>query len=231
MTRIRLVLFAGLALLAVSALASTSASAAECPDTVKGSDVALCIEGKEAADGTYPFTSVKKAGTGSELNVQGGPRIVCEKAKNTGEFEVKDGGNPQLEVSDVVIEFSGNCKVTTNEKQCEVIEPIIANGGGDGIDGTISKTNEVTLKPSQGASFATIKTKSKIGQFCPIFEETNVEGEQVAKLPGSTTEATKHEIVAEASGSKLTAFGLPATFVLTEEMELTSKKLFSLQES
>jgi hypothetical protein len=231
MPRIRLMLLGLLAVVAVSAMASSSASAAECPDTVKGADVALCIEGKEAADGVYPFTSVKKAGTPSELNVKNGPRVVCEKAKNTGEFEVKDAGTPQLEVSDLVIEFSGTCEVTTNKAECEVAEPILANGGGDGIDGTITKTDETTLKPSTGKVFATIKTKSKPGKFCPLLPETNVEGEQIVKLPGSTTEAKKHEIVAEAAGSKLKAFGQEATFVLTEEMELASGKVFSLQES
>ena len=81
MARIRLMLLGVLAVLAVGALASTSASAAECEASKEGGDVALCIEGKEAADGAYPFTSVKKAGTPSELNVNGGPRIECEKPK------------------------------------------------------------------------------------------------------------------------------------------------------
>jgi hypothetical protein len=231
MARIKLMLLGLLAVLAVSALGSASASAAECPDTTKNADVALCIEGKEAADGLYPFTSAKKAGTNSELKAAGGPEITCEKAKNAGEFEVKDGGNPQLEVSDLSIEFSEKCRVKNAEASCEVKEPIVANGGGDGIDGAVTKTDEVTLRPSTGTSFATIELKSKVGHVCLFPATTNVEGEQVVKLPGSTTEATKHEIVAEPSGSKLKAFGFAATFELTEEMELTSKKLFSLQES
>jgi hypothetical protein len=230
MTRIRLVLLGVLAVVAASALASTSASAAECPDTVKGADVALCIEGKEAADGVYPFTSVKKPNTVFELNVKNGPRMVCENAKNAGEFEVKDAGTPQLEVSDLVIEFSGNCKVTTNEPECEV-EPIVLNGGGDGIDGSITKTNEMAMKPSTGKVLGTLKIKSKPGHVCVLSKEATIEGGQIMKLPGSTTETTRHELVAEASGSSLTISGIEATFVLTEEMELTSGKVFSLQES
>jgi hypothetical protein len=103
--------------------------------------------------------------------------------------------------------------------------------GGDGIDGTVTKTNEVTLKPSTGKVFTTIKTKSKSGHICFLPTETNVEGEQIVTLPGSTTEAATHEVVAAASGSKLTAFGLAATFVLTEEITLASGKVFSLHES
>jgi hypothetical protein len=81
MARTRLMLLGVLAVLAVGALASTSASAAKCEASKEGGDVALCIEGKEAADGPYTFTSVKKANTVSEPNVKGGPRIVCEQAR------------------------------------------------------------------------------------------------------------------------------------------------------
>ena len=154
---------------------------------------------------------------------------VTQTAPNT--FQVKDNGYPQLEASDLSIEFSEKCEVTNAKEECEVKEPILANGGGDGIDGVVTKTDEVTLKPSQGTSFATIELKSRPGHICFFPSTTNVEGEQVVRLPGSTTEATKHEIVAEPSGSKLKAFGFTATFELTEEMELTSKKVFSLQES
>jgi hypothetical protein len=249
--RIRLGLLAAVAVFALGAFASASASAVECPDVPTGGDVALCIEGKEQATNAT-FSSEKKAATESELRVENGPDLRCAKAVNKGEFDTAETHN--LEVSDLYISFT-ECKAvnnTTTEANCVVHEPIIASGGtkesetlDDGIDGTFAgeETGKITFAPSEltegKRSFTRVTIKNATGKVCPAgvkVENANVIGEQECELPNSTTEAIEHEINCAFAGSKL-KFGATenmAEFKLVETAKLTGAnagKKFSVQKS
>jgi hypothetical protein len=233
MSRIRLVLLTLVSLLALGGLSSASASAAECPDTIKGGDNALCIEGKEAAPGTYPFTDKLTSAT-AVLAMAGGPTFTCKKETSTGEFEVPGDGEPSGEpsASDIRLEFT-ECKVTNSEANCELSEPIVVEGGtGDNLDAELNKARtELTYTPSEGTTFTTFKVKSKLGKTCAFAGSYVVKGSQACKLPGDETEATTHTVECLASGSKLTAAEKQVTFTATESVQLTSGKKYSVKES
>jgi hypothetical protein len=148
MTRIRLIMLSLLAVFAVSAVASASASAVvyECGRTSgteaeieQGGDVALCkgtpyVEvGSPTEHAPVPFTSTKTVGTSSKLEVEGGPTIVCTAATNTGEFDnsgpfgesenIHNSRTP--DASDVFITFTV-CQITNTaatKEKCTVHSP------------------------------------------------------------------------------------------------------------
>jgi hypothetical protein len=215
-----------LALFAVGAVASASASAAECPDTVKGKDVAICKTTggvKKEVEGTFTFTSKKKAGTTSELKVENGPDIVCTAAENTGKIVAT---NSSLKITHLVITFT-ICKVVNTpetEAECKVTEPIVANGGGtEGIEGNWleEKTSPITFKPAVGTTFAEV-TITGVGCIFKV-AKAKVVGEQECNLVTPETEALNHVIECTFAGSKL-KFGAAlnkAEFKLTEEAALS----------
>jgi hypothetical protein len=223
-------MLAALAVFAISAVASASASAARTEVCDHGTnpleEAQLCIEGKEAGSPnteTIPFTSVKKAATTSKLKVTGGPNITCGKAKNGGNFVAEDSVN--VKVTALTVEFS-ECKVTNAEAECTVVEPIVANGGGSGIKGEIPNSGttpkQINFSPTTGTEFATVTVESKPGQVCGFEAVAKVTGKQKCELPTSTTEteATKHEVICKEAGSELKFAGKEAKFELTEEVEL-----------
>jgi hypothetical protein len=233
MFRIKVIVLTALGVLVAMAVASASASAAACTSEETKDDVCLQIEGNEAGAEVVPFTSAKKAGTVSKLIVTNGPEIECAAATNEGEFD--NTVDSKLHISDLKITFS-TCTVTNATATCEVKEPIVADGGGDGIDSEepMKSPKEVTFKPSEGITFATITVKSKPGKTCLFATVAKVTGEQTATLPGSETEAETHEVVAAASGSNLKYAEKPATFELAELVKLSGAfagKKFSLHQS
>jgi hypothetical protein len=123
MSRLKVVLLAAFAALAIGAVASGSASAEECKAGEATGDVALCIEKEEvgsvSAHAPVPFTSKKKAGSLSKLEVTNGPTIKCGTAANTGEFDMANGNivetpGKSVEISDLSITFK-ECKVTNSK--------------------------------------------------------------------------------------------------------------------
>jgi hypothetical protein len=142
MSRIRLMMLSLLAVFAMSAVASASASANEkCPPhegPKPTEEVELCIKGEEAGSPNehlpVPFVSVKTATTTSKLEVTGGPKLECKKASNKGQFDKENGNiidnDHSVEVSDLYITFT-ECKVTNNsktEEKCAVHSPNSADG-------------------------------------------------------------------------------------------------------
>jgi hypothetical protein len=244
MSRIRMILLSLFAVFAVSAVASASSSAAtECgvvgAPLEEGGDIALCIGNplKEVGSPTEhieePFTSKIKPSTVATLTVTGGPVIVCKKANDTGQVDIanghiKDSINP--EVSDLTITFS-ECEVSNASTKCAVTEPIVANGGGDGLDGTFinatDPTKGMSLLPSQQTGgknlFVTIVIKHKPEKEC-LFETAGAEvtGSQELELPEVESGKVEHEVVAKASGSHLAYAGATATFTIQELVRLSS---------
>jgi hypothetical protein len=101
-------------MLALSAVGTASASAAECPGTGEG--VVLCSSG-HVQEGTFAFTG-KQIGT-KELEIEGLGKEQCGSAKSTGELVATKSG---VEVKDDVIEWP-NCEVV-GHAGCKV-NPII----------------------------------------------------------------------------------------------------------
>jgi len=200
----------------------------ECPDVPTGGDVALCKGGVEQ-EGTFPFTSKKKAATASKLEVTGGPTIVCQKAANVGQFNAADSN---LTVSKLVIKFT-ECEITNTAEtkaNCEVEEPISTKeitGGFTGSDAT-----KINFSPAVGTEFATVTIKNKAGKAC-IFKNTGskVTGKQTCNVLSPSTEAVTHELECLPAGSTLEFAGKEAKFTLTEEVTLNAGGNWSLQES
>jgi hypothetical protein len=260
MPRFRLILLGLLAALVVGAAASASASAArtETCEKTTGSEIQLCIEGKEAGSPNteaIPFTSKKKPGPISRLTVTGGPIIECKKAENEGQFEAADSVSP--EISDLIITFS-ECKIVNSketEENCEVghrteagvfVLGIIVDGGrgfgnADRLDGTLPNTGEANFAPSEEtevepgvhkALFTKIALKNKGTKTCPLLlGNFNVTGSQKCSLPESEVEKETHQVTCLDTGSNLKFGENNATFELEEEVTLTTKEKFSVIKS
>lgn len=233
MSRFRLILLSMLAVFAFSAVASASASAARtesCDEHAGTKEWTLCIEEKEVGspmtESAVPITIKKTATTTSKLEVTGGPIIVCEEANGTGAIESatqSEEGKEEIvdsspvEISGVVVNFEKNCKVTNNAN-CTVTEPIVANGGptADGLDGTILNLSEVSFAPSEGTVFATVKIN---GASCPFPGSFNVAGTQNFKIePKLNEESATHK--GKATTGTLKFGGKAAKLELTVDVAL-----------
>jgi hypothetical protein len=231
MCRFRLIMFSLFAVFAFSAVASASASAAECPDTVKGGDVALCKGGIEVPEGsTFVVLSKKKAGTESKLEVEGGPTIKCEEANNSGLINATDSS---LKIEKLVVRFEKKCEVTNNAEtkaNCVVSEPIKTKE----ITGTFVGENpeKIKLAPTTGETFAEVTIKNNGEKVC-VFKITaaKITGTQEAKLPKAKMELVEQELKVEPSESNLKFAGKAAKFELTEEFEINTMEAFSFQQS
>lgn len=241
MSRIRIIMFSLLAVLATSAVASASASAAEACHNSGGKEIVLCVDeleiGSPTGQAPVPFTS-QSVGN-STLAVTGLGNIICKKATNTGQFDEKDGNitdSGAVEVSDLEIKFT-ECALE-GKPACKVAN-ITVNGGGDNLDGVINAAlTEVAFSPSEGTLFTTIKITE-----CGLLNGNyNVTGKQTCTLPESQSSKIKHTVKCAPAGSELKFGEKAATFTATEELEIhtdpndanpltDTKDPFSLSES
>jgi hypothetical protein len=183
--RLRVLLVSLLAVFAVSAVASASASANDKCHPHEGEkgnvDFELCIENEEVASPNehvpIGFTSTKKAATKSKLEVKEGPLLECTAANNEGQFDKKNGNikddNTSVEVSDLIIVFTG-CKVkntATTEANCEVASPAkeeirvegeAKEGIFDQLDGRFLKVNEIEFYPSFNGKGNELKDEGEV---------------------------------------------------------------------
>jgi hypothetical protein len=222
-----------LAVLSVGAIASASASAAECPGTVEGGGIALCSGGHEQK-GSFAFSGQKQSGTTMRLYIsEYQSYIECEKSElSKGSFVAATG---KLEISGLYVELS-HCVVSGEPTLCEV-SPILIDGSegkgtGPGLAATLKSTGEVTLHPGTGTRWGVIHIKSAPGRLCTMaaISGSSLTGEQKCALPGSTIEAVKHVLECRISGSKLKIAGHVGELELTAEIGLTSGNKWSLQQ-
>jgi hypothetical protein len=230
-------LVALMAMLAVGAVASASASAAECPGTVEGGGIALCSGGHEQK-GTFAFTGVQKSETFSDpFNLEGGgiPLTVSCGALvklSKGSFVASSG---KLEISGLYLNY-GECTVSSDEAECEVATHAITVDGaegvgtGSGLSASLASTAEVTLLGG-GASrkWTRFVVKSKPGHTCSSSRTELPRGQVTCGLPESTVEAVTHVLKCQFGKSELTSSGLAVGFELTGELKLSSGKAWSLQ--
>jgi hypothetical protein len=229
MSKVKLFVLSVLALFAISAAASASASADACE--VAGIP-SLCIEKTTgvltAESGTFPFTSVKEAGTISllvvpELELE----IECEIAANTGEFEQTTVLTTPVLAMKVVIEFT-KCKVLGPlAAKCKVTEPILTNP----IDGVVldvdTELGHIIFTPEGTPTppFTAVKLTNIAG--CPVTVQGshNVTGEQLCLLLEPGVDKVDGLLECTAEGSGLLFGEQTATFSLIEEVLLSGAEV------
>jgi hypothetical protein len=222
----RMVVVALAAVCVVGAVASASASAAECPGTGEG--VALC-SGGHALEGSFAFTGKMAPGAGAWIEVTGFGRIPCSST-STGTLVA---GKGKLEVTGLVLHWTG-CKVLTAETTCQVKQILWDGyqglGTGPGLSGLVANTNEVTLSStSPNHQLTTNYIEGKAGKTCLLAGEYVITGKQTCALPNSTVESLAHILECKTTGSKLTWAGKSMQMWTEEELQLSSGKTYSLQ--
>jgi hypothetical protein len=202
-------------MLALSGIATASASAAECPGTGEGLE--LC-SGGHTLEGTFEFTG--KA-AGAKFKIESIGSYECAGIKSKGKFTTAPG---KVEVTGQSMEWL-SCHVNPT---CQ-FHPLVF-GGGAGLHGIWANkagTDEITLSTVGTAPFGELLVTG-----CEQEMEGKITGAQKCKLPHATTEAATHEVVCEFSGSELQYKPGFRRFYMqvSEEVKLSSGKAFSLQQ-
>lgn len=200
--RVKHLLLAILAVFAVSAGVSASASAHE-----------FFVEGK-AVTGTERFEFTSTSGT-STLEAESLAIIECKKDTDKGFLEAKGA-------TIVTIKYT-ECKVFGPKKEaeplCKVTEPIEVIAA-DHLTIFEYKLGDL-FEPETSAIFATIEIT---GAECLLKGKYEVTGKQQCKLPEAETEKVTHEVVCEPPGSELHLRTAPSKFTSTDTVEVAGKK-------
>jgi hypothetical protein len=235
MTKVKLLLLSMLAVFAVSAVASATASAEmELCKTKEGADFVLCVE-KPAGSGlllvetSVAFVSRKTPGTASALEIPAIPaKITCEKAANTGQFDTPE--EPRgVQILKLTISFTGCTEAEEGSTICTVAEPI-TTAAINGVFTLVGGTTTVEFAPTTGTEFSTIRVNSKSGHTCTSAASSplKVSGTQTCTAPNiENTDYITHLLQCAGSGSKLKAAGHEAVFTLEEEVELAAPSEFT----
>jgi len=239
MSRLKLLLSSILVVFAVSAIASSSASATftdtgvECKE--EGIPTVCLLTPLAEAKGTEAITSKIDTGTESLLAVPSlGLHIVCTEANDTGTIVQTNPLVTAASIAKATIDFHG-CTILNEPpeelgEKCEVVEGLIKT---ELIVGSPNATEpqDLTFKAEKGTTFAVVSIKSKTGQTCPalVKGENPVKGEQLCTLEENKVDAETHLMTCLESGSKELKFGSnAATFLLEESIVLASKEPWDL---
>lgn len=208
-------LVSALALLAVGAVASASASAAKCVAQTG----ALCqeIAGELVTEAKYLILDQDAE---SNLAVEGIGTVNCKLVEGsfTGDEVEKSAGL----ILKLALKFT-ECTLV-GHAACKVKEPIETKPIKGTIPAFTGTTGKVTFEPEAGTEFATVTITG-----CEQEAIIKVSGTQGAALPTVTTEATEHTVEALTTESNLKDGAKVATFGLTVKIELESLKPFALR--
>jgi hypothetical protein len=198
MTRIRLILLSAFAALAISAVASASASAEVCPHagTI---ELVWCINKIELGSPNTEEAPITIAGNTFILRTEAGLAIECKKLAGEAKLIGEDSQPPRN--SDVEIKFT-ECSVAGNPK-CVVRDNVGKVNGtikvGPEIDSEVEEIGGVIYDrffPSEGTNFVTLEILNKGTETClvanpsyPVTGETCAEGEPL------NTEAVTEKLV------------------------------------
>jgi hypothetical protein len=208
------------AALVMSALATASASASECPGTGEG--VALC-SGGHVQLGSFAFTS-KRASGSTELVFEyvGLLRITCTTSKGSGELVATTG---HVEVVKDVIEWTG-CSIAANPA-CKVSPFRFGMFGGlKGSFALVGTLAEITVTGAENEKFGEIHITG-----CELEREGTIKGTQKCSISKATSEAATHEFLCQSANSKLHIASTSVSINSHEEISLTSGNSYSLQRS
>jgi hypothetical protein len=178
MSRLRLLLISALAVLAVGAVASASASAAFKKEFFV-----------EKAAVTSPVGVVGGSSTTSKLEAKlFGVKVKIECASSTYTGTIAAAG-----ASTGAISFSGCTGKAGSKEKCKVAEPIQSELKDQLVE--VKKALQDEFSPAAGEDFVTITIEAESGGPCTVAGSFEVTGTQNCELPGSTVEALEHEIV------------------------------------
>jgi hypothetical protein len=178
MSRLRLLLISSLVALAVGAVASASASAAFKKEFFV-----------EKAAVTTPVAVVGGSSAASKLEAKlFGVKVKIECASSTYTGTLEAAG-----ASTGTISFSGCTGKAAAKDKCKVVEPIKAELDDQLVE--VKKALQDEFSPASGGIFVEITIEAETGGTCSVAGTFEVTGTQTCELPGSTTEATEHEIV------------------------------------
>lgn len=226
MSRIRLVVLSLATVLAVSALATASASAefvgVQCQPHVGGKwKNSQCTEkGPPNEFETEEITNAAVEGEGATAILKseiGSTKIYidCQKTKFTGTLEKGNKSTAEIQYTECALYEESTGKPVS---ACKV-EPItaIVEDKLEGVAGAIEdKFTEKSMKP-----FAEITIT---GASCALkVTKLAVTGSQKCKLPGAEANKVEHEINCEESGSSLKFGTKAATYRGKVTVKLTSK--------
>jgi hypothetical protein len=189
MRKIRMLLASMLAMFAIGAVASASASAAGCTAEVG----AQCLEflGELTAEEKFEVL-----GANSALTVAAIGTVLCNDVHAENALLLEVTGKP-VAVDKLVLNFSGECKLD-GHATCKVTEPIKTVAIGGTLGTIAAGTATATFKPEAGTEFAKVTISG-----CEQEAIIKVTGEQLCKVPAITTEAVEHELTCAASESNL----------------------------
>jgi hypothetical protein len=228
-SRIRIMLVSLLAVLAVGAVASASASA---------HTYTICRTGGTEKYETNKCTGPKTAGTFSILPVEltekysfegtsgvsklegtlAGDRAIieCKKDKITGEIEKEGKSKASVityeECSLAIVvkhvrEAETTCKVPNIKT--EPLKDLLITGKGIGP--------EEEFEPESGTTFATVVVEG-----CALESREKVTGKQICQLPEATVEKAEHELDCSPTGGSLDFAGKPASYYGNATVKLTN---------
>jgi hypothetical protein len=243
MSRIRLILAALLAVLAVGVVAS--ASGTEPPKKCGGKvekTPAYCVEGFQLENSKGEPTSAKVEGTDGVSILKATVATVtseveCKTGKTNG--SIKGGASGTVGKSKVINTFEeckllkpANCKLTaSNENKIETAEL-------NGALGLTATRIEDKLAPPESA-FAAISIEGKESS-CVIAEVGkpkifSISGSQLCEIDKANAEAeaeaTTHKIICKVSGGSLTLGSNTAEMTSESTIKLLSGKKWSIKES
>jgi hypothetical protein len=216
MSKLRIMFVSLLALFALGAVASASASAAACTASTGGG----CLEEAGNLVASVAVSGEKKAGTTSELEVEGLGKIVCTTAKNSGSLEGSASGG--IGVLPFKITFTG-CTLS-GSPTCTVLTT-----GGTKTGEIVTENIEGDVKEKSGTSGVVLFVASAAsGTFalvevavCEKASKLNITGKQTCEFLLMETVSETHTLECLTTGSELFNGTKKAKFALDEV--ITSK--------
>jgi hypothetical protein len=235
MTKVKLVLLGMLAVFAVSAVASASASAAletrgayvcanvgsggqwknaECSEKESNGKFSTKELGTEAVEGTSE-TSELAGKIGSVRTI-----IICKKDEFSGSLLSTGASSGEVKFRECVAEKENEGKrgILVN---CKVKVPIEFKFTDQLLLNTTTGIFEDEFKATKSEETFVEITIEETGGTCTIKGEYKAKGTQNCELPKATLALVTHEIVCKPEGSNLKLGAEPAKFKSTEKVKLS----------
>jgi hypothetical protein len=226
-----------LAILATSAVASASASAAECPDTIKGGDYAVCVRSSPTAtpkeyEGTLEGTSGTSVLTATVLGVK--VKITCTSDKFLDTAEDSGFSKGSITFENCSVTEPKNCKLPTAQK-----EKIVANFTNQLATPPASPRGVTFTGSGAGEEFTSITLENN-GTNCAIANTYKITGNtgtgctfdaEIETFKPTALSPAEHELTCVATGEALKLGGNTASFTSTAKVKTSTKEEFAILES
>jgi hypothetical protein len=211
MSKIRLALLGAGALLMLSAIGSSSASAAHM-FSVEGTE----IKSAETAEVVGLYDRIEMTVASTKV------AFTCRENASPVKLETSGKSLGKLNYSDCALDEVTSKGIESLLTTCTVTEPIEFKTKGEliGTKGPV----EVELRPETGTLFTTLELT---GASCALKGKYEVGGSQICSLPGVEVTADDHEVACAESGSKLEVKKEPAKALTDDAIVLVTGKGWS----